>query len=85
MLIIPRAILGTTILNKIVAKYLTPYSKIIPHAPMTMLKHEFAPPRHLSTPNIEGRGRFTDLEKVLILLTQIGAFHNLSNYENKAF
>ena len=30
----------TTILGKIVAQKLRPYSKIIPHSPVTMLKHE---------------------------------------------
>ena len=30
----------TTIWDKIVAKKVTPYGKIIPYSPMTMLKHE---------------------------------------------
>ena len=36
----PNSRAQTTILDKIVAKKLTPYGKIIPRAPMTMLKHE---------------------------------------------
>ena len=36
-------------------------------------------PLHLSTPNIERWGRTTGLRKALILLTQMGAFRNLSN------
>ena len=52
-----------------------------------MLKHEIVLlVTHLSTPNIEeGQGRNTGLQKALILLTQIVAFHNHSNEENTAF
>ena len=73
---------NTTILDKIVAKKKTPpYGKIIPPAPVTMLKHEIVFLVTYQPPNIEGwgRGRNTGLQKALILLTQKGVLHNLLN------
>ena len=75
--------IDATVLDKIVTKKLTPYRKVIPHAPPppTMLTHEIVLLVTYNNPNIEEwvAGRNTNLQKALILLTQKDAFHNLWN------
>ena len=78
---------STTILDKIVAKKTKnknknkkpPFCKIIPEAPVAMLKHKHLAPSSPNNPIIEGRGwgRNIGLKKALTLLTLKGAFHDL--------